>query len=163
MGKKKQQVLTQDKRLKGVLRNYVKSHDARVADFGKMLQKIGIPMPTELERFDGKATFYTKTNEKITIADDIEDYIPHIIVKQGNVQKCFKVFFHHSMVDLESVTVENGGRKVEIYKGAVAYQIEMQGESFKISSTKELDRYIEQLNCYTEPLKVWCDIKQMIR
>ncbi len=159
---KGKQVLIEDARLEKWLRKYAKSYDATIADFWKLFQKTGIPMPTALERFDGKATFYTKTNEKITIADDIEDYILLIIVEQGNVQKHFKGFFHHSMVELESVTVEDGGRKVEIYKGTVVYQIEMQGEVLTTSPTKELEKYIEQLNCYTEPLKVWCDIKQMI-
>ena len=63
----------------------------------------------------------------------------------------------HEAFRLSSATIQ-----FKIYKGTVVYQIEMQGEVFKISPTKELERYIEQLNCYTEPLKVWSDIKQMI-
>lgn len=145
----------EDKKLKKFLVQYCKSYGGKVKHLGQLLQKMGIALPTQLEKFDGKSKFATSTGEEITVGDDIEDYISIITIKKENVEKTFQCYFQHLGVELKQVTVANDERKVEIYFGTVISQISMQEETLKFSPNEAIKEYVEQLRCSIEPLKIW--------
>ncbi len=94
MQEKKQLLKIKDKRLESFLIRYCRKHNANLGAIIKMLRRMAVSLPTELQKFDGKNTFFTSTGEKITINDGIKGVQNSITVTRGEqIERYEKPFY----------------------------------------------------------------------
>ena len=160
MKKRKRSLIeTEDKALKKFLVNACKAYGGKMKDLEKLFFRMDILMPTQLKKFDGNATFFTSTGEKITLSQD-EDLI--ITVQKGNLTKQYWCSLDLSVAELRSVIVEDEKSKVEIFLGDTICQITTpKGKLYTFY--RELTRiYLKRLTPESKALEVLVELSKFV-